>query len=101
LAILSFEGTIPDEREELNMCESGVLISEIIDFKRFELIPSAPELKLLLSSEVSLAISSVDVGERKILVGFGELLKSDGGSVVGFGILVASDDPILVKNSLN
>ena len=44
LAIFSFEGTIPDDKDELKMWVRGILISKMIDFRRLELIPSAPEL---------------------------------------------------------
>ncbi len=65
LAIFRLEGTQPVEKERLKMWERGSAIKEITDFIAVELMPSNPQLALVLSSLPTQIISWEQVGVRK------------------------------------
>ena len=100
LLILSLSGTMPVEKEILHILERGDAKRSIDALITLTLIPSTPSLLLLFREDTILIISSGVVGEAKKL-SLKEPLKYDLWSTVEWGILVAREGPMLVKNSLN
>ena len=59
LAIFNFDGTIPVDKEQLKIWIRTSMISGIICFNKFELIPSTPLLVLGFNDDVILRTSSL------------------------------------------